>query len=268
VYRLKPGEAFGDTVAVSNLGDQPVRFALYATAATPGEDASYALLREEEKPKDVGSWIRLAAGDYVAQPHSRVDVPFSVTVPANATPGDHVGAIVAQPLVSNGGADDDLRLDVRLRIGARVYLRVPGPAKSEVRVDRLAFDYGQSWAPTSGRAHSEYTVRNTGNLVLGATVRLRIKGPFGITVDSFAPRKLPELIPGAAFTVAETSRGLPLLGRLHAEVDVFADGAHTKASTGAWAIPWLLVLLVIVLVAAWVWLRRPHTVRKRAVTPA
>jgi hypothetical protein len=253
IYDLAPGEQFGDTVAVSNLGDEPVRFALYATDAFNTEDgAGFTLLREEEDPVDVGSWIRLAAEEYVVPPGSRIDVPFSITVPDDATPGDHAGAIVAQPLVEAPAAGDDgLSFDVRFRIGARVYLRVDRPLQPELRITQLDVRQDQGLGPTSGSLRVEYVVRNTGNVRLTPTANLRVTGPLGLTLRTLERRELPELLPGGEVTIAETATGLPLLGRLHAELDVTAEGADVQRTTGAWAVPWSLVVVVGLVLVGW-----------------
>jgi WxL Interacting Protein, peptidoglycan binding domain len=265
-YRLEPGEVFGDTVAVSNLGDAPVRFALYATDATTAEGAAFALLREEDEPIDVGTWIRLAAEEYEVPAGTRIDVPFSLTVPADASPGDHVGAIVAQPLIGSAAANEDpVNLDIRLRIGARVYVRVDGPARPDLRIERLVFDHDQSLGPTSGNANVEYVIRNTGNLVLLPTARLRITGPFGITVSTLDERQLPELLPGAEITIAETAEDLPLFGRLDARLEVTAEGVETNASTGSWAVPWLVVFALAIVGAAFLFVRWRRARAGRAV---
>lgn len=262
IYDLAPGEVFGDTVAVSNLGDEPIRFVLYATDAfNTSDSAAFTLLREEEEPTDVGSWIQLAAPEYEVPAGQRIDVPFSVSVPRDASPGDHVGAIVAQPVTASPQpGEDELSFDIRFRIGARVYLRVEGPVEPRLRVTQLQLDHEQGIAPTSGSTGIEYVVRNDGNVRLTPTAELRITGPFGITVREFRPRELPELLPGGEVTIAENADGLPLLGRLHAELDVVADGTTARASAATWAVPWALAGPLAVVAALWWWRRR----RRRA----
>lgn len=268
VYTLSPGQTFGDTVAVSNFSDQPVTFLLYPTDAfnTEGE-AAFALLREEEEPTDVGTWIELAADQYTIEPQSTANIPFSITVPPDASPGDHAGAIVAQPVPTPGQPTEGFSFEVRQRIGARVYARVDGPIDPSLRIDQLSFDYERPVNPlTGGDALVSYQVSNTGNVRLSSTSVLKITGPFGITVKELPARELPELLPGSDVIVTETINDLPQLGRLTAEVEVTArvEDEQTKASTSVWAIPWLL-LLALVLIAGLVvaWLRR----RRSASTP-
>lgn len=267
VYTLKPGEVFGDTVGLSNFSDKPQKFFIYATDAfnTEGE-AAFALLKEQDKPVDVGTWIELGAKQYTVAPGKRVDIPFSVTVPADAQPGDHAGAIVAQPAIATSDpTDDEFSFDFRLRIGARVYVRVDGAMEPSLGITKLEFDHEGSLNPlTAGDATIRYTVTNTGNLRLAPVATVRIKGPFGITLKELEPRQLPELLPGGKLEIADTATNLPQVGRLTAEVVVSAEGAETKGTESEWAVPWLLVAIVIAL-GGWYAVRRRR--RRRLATP-
>jgi hypothetical protein len=261
VYTLSPGQTFGDTVAISNFEDVPVTFLVYPTDAFNTEgDAAFALLREDEQPVDVGSWITLAANQYTVEARSTANVPFSITVPPDAAPGDHAGAIVAQPVPVPGQTPEGFTFEVRQRIGARVYARVDGPLDPRLRVDRLLFDYERPVNPfAGGDALVSYQVSNTGNVRLAADAVLRIKGPFGITLKELPARELPELLPGGDVLVTETVTGIPQLVRLTAEVEVTAriEDEQVVASRSVWAVPWLLLLVVLVVVGlAVVWLRR------------
>lgn len=59
----------------------------------------------------------------------RADIPFEFKVPANATPGDHIGGLVASVRQTEESADGQ-RPEVERRVAARVYLRVTGPVQA------------------------------------------------------------------------------------------------------------------------------------------
>ena len=119
---LDPGDTWGDTVAISNLSDRPARFFIYATdAITIADTGGLAALRDDQAPVDVGSWVQLAADDCVVDPGRRIDVPFSITVPGDAEPGDHASVILAIDADEEPGepTEPGVSFDVRRRIGAR-----------------------------------------------------------------------------------------------------------------------------------------------------
>ena len=256
-YTLDPGEVFGDTVAVSNLGDVPTTFRIYATDAVSVADVGgFSALRDDQDAVDVGTWITLATNEYTVDPGKRIDVPFSIEVPDDAEPGDHAGAILAidtAQLVSDD-APDGLSFDVIQRLGARVYVRVGGETAPALRVDELSIDRAGSSATLT------WEVSNTGNLRLEPTAEVRITGFMGRTVRTVPVQQLPELLPGANFIGGTALSGLPSYERLTAHLVVKAEGVEVERSLGFGSYPWLLLAGVLLLLLGGLWLRR----RRRA----
>jgi len=265
-YTLDPGDVFGDTVAISNLGDRPVRFHIYATDAIAIADTGgFAALKDDEEPTDVGTWIDLAADEYTVEPGTRIDVPFSITVPSDAEPGDHVGAILAvdaDDSVDPSDVGDGINFDILQRIGARVYVRVSGEASPALRIDDLDVDRD------GGQATVTWDVSNTGNIRLSPTAEVRITGFLGRTVATVPAIQLPELLPGANVVGGTAVDGLPGYERLTAHLVLRADDVRVERSTSFGSYPWLLILLaVIAVVAALWWWRRHRRNRRRVAAP-
>jgi hypothetical protein len=254
VYTLRPGQVFGDTVGISNLGDETQTFAVYATDAFNTPDAGFGLLREEEQPVDVGTWVELGATQYTLDPGERVDIPFSLTVPTDASPGDHAGAIVAQVIPRTGAdePDEGVGFDVRLRIGARIYVRVDGPLSPSLTVERFRMEYDTPVNPFgTNQARVTYVVTNTGNTRLQPTASLRVAGLLGLGSTAVPVREIPELLPGSSLEIAEIVPDVRPLGRLTATLRLQAplDGVDLERSVSTWAIPWLVVVALALAVA-------------------
>lgn len=264
VYSLTPGETFGDTVAVSNLGDRPIDFVIYpADAFNVRDEGGFTAVRDGELSTDVGSWITLAAQTYTVEPGSRIDVPFSITVPQDAEPGDHAGAILAtdSDLGSVGADQADPNLQVRERVGARVYVRVEGPLSPDLRIDRIDVSrtspsFAVPFFSSDGRAEVTWEITNTGNTRLQPTTVLKVKGLFGRTIRTLPPQELPELLPGSNIVRSEVLTGLPPLERLTVELTVTAQDAEVVGTYSYWVVPWQFVLLLALLVVlAYLWQR-------------
>ncbi|WP_436794222.1 hypothetical protein [Actinospongicola halichondriae] len=265
-YTLDPGDVFGDTVAVSNLSDAPIRFAITPTdAISVADTGGFAALKDPADSVGVGTWVQLAEGDYRVEPGERIDVPFSITVPEDAEPGDHVGAILALDADAPGfdpeSAPEGVSFDVNYRLGARIYVRVGGPVTPALRIDDLSVERDGDQAIVT------WEVENTGNLRLQPTAEVRVTGWFGRTVARAPLQELPELIPDANFVGATVLTGMPSFEPLTAHVVVTAPEADAEASLRFAPYPWvlLLVLLLLVIGAAW-WLRRRRN-RGRESTP-
>jgi hypothetical protein len=257
IYTLPQGQQFGDRVAISNLSDTAATFAVYATDAVNTDDGSFSLLREDEDPQDVGAWVELGATQYTVEPGEQVIIPFSISVPADASPGDHVGAIVAQKLDDPNSTEGGIGADVRVRIGARIYVRVDGPVSPSLSIESFGITYDAPGTPFSGHtAKITYVVTNTGDIRLSPTADLKLAGLFGLGEQQLEQRQIPELLPGGSITIAEVAKDVKPLGRLTADLSVRAtdESVVADASITQWAVPWLsLGVLGLVVVALVVW---------------
>lgn len=249
IRRAAPGERLTDYVGVTNLTARPLTFTVYGTDAYNTDDGSFALLPAAQKPTDIGSWIGLGAAEYTVPANTRLDVPFSITVPADATPGDHAGGVIAS-IAEEAVDDKGQKVLVDRRVAARVYLTVAGDVAPTLKIDSVRLEYTQSTNPAEGGEMTvRYLVRNTGNLRLGGTGSVRVTGPFGWQLARTDVMDLPELLPGGSVTVTEKITGVQPTVRLNAEVDVEPADFEQKLptvnrGTTVWAWPWALVGLL------------------------
>lgn len=267
---------FHDFVSVLNIGSVPLRLALYSADAATTSNGQFAVKLQHDKQQDVGSWITLGKGPTLTLPGrtaagpARVLVPFSVSIPRNATPGDHVGAILVS-LRTAAGTSGRANEALDHRVGIRVYVRVSGTVHAALSIEQLQARFGpQLQANPFGTGHMtvSYVVRNTGNVILGASQELAVSGLFGasssVTVPAIAP-----LLPGDSVREHAVVTGVfPELREttkvtLHPLAQVGAADASlttVSSSTSTWAVPWLLILLLIIVIAAGTWyLRRRLT---------
>ncbi|MFE2614684.1 WxL protein peptidoglycan domain-containing protein [Micromonospora chalcea] len=267
-YDLAPGDSVTDHVGVTNLGDRPLTFAVYGTDAYTTTDGAFALLPSDRAATDVGAWIGVDRRSWTVQPGKRADIPFRLTVPRNATPGDHTGGVIAA-VAQDGVTADGQRVRLDQRIAARVYLRVAGEVRPAVTVESVRVDYDTPLNPI-GRANLTvtYRIRNSGNVRVGGTGAVVVDGPAGWTLSRTSPVDLPELLPGAEFTVTERVTGVPPALRLTATVDLAPTTVDTalppvQRTASVWALPWLL-LAALAVTGAGLYLRR----RRRSTAAA
>ncbi|WP_328463277.1 DUF916 domain-containing protein [Actinoplanes sp. NBC_00393] len=249
IRRAAPGERLTDYVGITNLTAKPQTFTVYGTDAYNTDDGSFALLAAAEKPTDIGSWIALGAREYTVPANTRLDVPFSITVPANATPGDHAGGVIASIAEEQTDANGQKVL-VDRRVAARVYLTVAGAVAPTLKIDTVRLEYAQSANPADGGVMTvSYLVRNTGNQRLDGTGSVRVTGPFGWQLARTEAMEIPELLPGGSVTITERIVGVQPAIRLSAHVDVEPAAFDQKLpavsrGTGVWAWPWVLIVVL------------------------
>lgn len=268
IYELQPGSVISDVVRLSNSTDAPLTFYLYARdASTASDGTGYVIQTFDESPVDAGSWVRLPAeaAKYTLRPRTSADIPVTLTVPTNATPGDHAGAVVAELV---GDADSSGGVEVRARIATRMYVRVTGDLRPDMVVSSIDLDYGRSALGLSGPVTVSYTIRNVGNVRLSPQVGLELKDGFGRTIRKAALRDFRDVLPNGSIEVTEEFENVRALVRLRAEVVATTSGQTPATARGAvtiWAIPWIvgvLALGVVVLVALIILVRM--LIRRRA----
>ncbi|WP_019632278.1 WxL protein peptidoglycan domain-containing protein [Actinomadura atramentaria] len=254
VYTAAPGQKISDKVTVSNLGSRALTLRVYATDAFNTPDGSFALLTADRRATGVGTWIAFRAGTYRIKPGKRLQVPFTLTVPADATPGDHSGGVVTAITQQETSATGQ-RVNVDRRVAARVHVRVNGPLSPSVQIEELAASYSAPVAGTSDMTVA-YRVRNTGNVRVTASARISAAGPFGWSQGRPVSRPIPELLPGNTYTFTEKLPGVAPVGPLRASVRLtLADPATGSAlavrpvtrTASSWGVPWLYLGLVVVL---------------------
>ena len=266
-----PGSTHEDFVAVDNFGTSAETFSVYASDAFNTAAGGFDLLAAGQRPTDVGAWVHLAESSVRVPARSSVIVPFTVTVPDNATPGFHVGGIVAS-LSSLDTAADGSQVRVDRRVGVRIYLQVTGPLRPALRVEHYQVQYHDSWNPTRpGSATVSYTLANTGNVPLAAHQSLHSAGVLGVFGANQKLADAPLLLPGNSIRltvqVPRAWPGLQLDTSLRVTpftsiVTLAQPPASVDASGSAWAVPW--VWLAIVIALALIWWGRRRLRRRRA----
>ncbi|MFC6357153.1 hypothetical protein [Luethyella okanaganae] len=292
-YRVAPGTTISDWVSVSNFSARPATFRVYgADAITDSDTAAFTLTGAERASTDLGAWTSIDSSSAVCshtndaaeaactarlgvqivlEPGNRIDIPFTVTVPHDATPGDHAAGIVASfqetATDSTGSA-----VQVNQRVGTRIYLRVDGTLTPKLGVSGTASGYDGSWNPFGpGTGRVGFALANTGNVRLSARPVVTLTGPFGIDLGTVTLDSVENLVPGGTAHVTASFPEVPPLLLLFASVTVtptVAAGstaagdtppAPVTASTVAWAVPWSLVGLLALVgggIGAGLWWRR------------
>src|SRR5262249_19765869 len=119
---------------------------------------------------------------------------------ADATPGDHAGAVLASnPTIGFGDQEQVVTTD--RRTGTRVFVRVDGPLTSSVSVQNLAASYSPAPNPLDGSVEMSYRVQNSGNVRVSGTALASASGPFGLTSTSAEGHTFVDLLPGEGFDV-------------------------------------------------------------------
>jgi Bacterial protein of unknown function (DUF916) len=252
-YQLQPGQHLDDEYVVRNTGTTEQTITLFATDAFNTDDGQYALLDTAKKPTGVGTWVLFdgsqASEKLTLPPGQQKTVPFTLVVPADARPGDHAGGIV----VSSQKGDGQILVD--RRVATRLYVRVPGDLQPALTVADVSADYRATLNPFDGSTAVTFTVRNNGNVALGAHLLVGAKALFGIPAGSVR-QDLPELLPGNTRSLTVVVPHVGQVGYLNPYVELQPTVSPDALNPGplrpisrdtlAFAMPWWLLAALVV----------------------
>ena len=215
-FSATPGAEVNDRVVVVNYSSTPLELQLSATDAVETPGGGFGLLPANVTPTGVGSWITLSSGPgtVTVPPASatgpgQLVEPFVMHVPTNATPGDHVGGIVAS-LQTIGTNATGQRIVLDQRVGTRVFVRVSGALDPKVTVTGLHASYSGTLNPVgTGQVRANFVVTNAGNVDLALRhVTVSVSGLFGSGKKTVKLGTVSLLLPGASVTESALIKGV------------------------------------------------------------
>lgn len=251
---LEPGGEHRDHLAVTNYSEQEVSFALTASDGVVSEAGNFGLLSGDADPTGAGAWIDVPE-DVTVPARQTAVVPFTITVPEDALPGDHPGGVAA----TLAGGSEGIGLDAG--VGVRVHLRVGGEIVPRIDLTEASGSYATSWNPLQpGTLDLAWTVHNSGNVRLGAHQVLEVLAPLGLDpgVAQQVVAQQREVLPGQSASFTASVEAWPF-GRLTAQLTstqevvgadlVAVDLPTATTQVGVTAVPWphLLALGILLL---------------------
>lgn len=268
---VDPGETVSDHFAVRNVSDDEVTFQLTAADGFYTRTGRFDILPADQESVGSGTWISIPDEVTVA-PGGTAVVPFEITVPETAEPGDHAAGITASVLSVQTG-EGGTNVGVESRVGFRVLTRVTGEIAPAAAVTDVATSYALSWNPfRPGEITVTFDVVNEGNTRLIAEGAVEAGGS---SVEFPAEDGIrQELLPGDTrtltavvddvwplFVVPTTVTLAPIVVTMDGESSTLTPVVET-VPVGAVPWPQLIILAGLVLVI-WAVLRGRARSRRR-----
>lgn len=185
---VAPGQSYKKKIGLDNISDltRVVNVEVNNFAAN-GEDGEAKLTDEEGGAYSLKEWIHVSPSTATLKPRGHQDFEVTITVPGNAPPGGHFGAVVFSPAV--GGNADGASLSVVSQVTSLILLKVPGDAKEAANIQSLTTCTQKDAAKTrceksqsmfTGKDFSFTTrVQNTGNVQVIPTGTVTVRNMFG-----------------------------------------------------------------------------------------
>ncbi|MEV8633820.1 hypothetical protein AB0395_19390 [Streptosporangium sp. NPDC051023] len=227
------------TFQVTNRGRLPVDIVVNKASFTMGQDGKMVL--DEDAPYSAADWIEVSPADFHLAPGQGRPVIVRIDPPEQPDNGEHqVAVLFVAPPGSETGADN---IKLNRAIGTPIYVTVPGPVDTSVRIGGLR----SSAFAMSGPVEFGVTVDNPG------TVHRDFFGSDGLNVEVNG-----EKVPFPDFTVLRgTSRDItvrwtdpPLMCICHAKVSLSGSAGVSSRSATLVIFPFHLAGLLLGMVIA------------------
>jgi hypothetical protein len=189
-----PGQQVKESAVLRNLAQQTITVSLAAVDGSTGLYGGVTYRLPQDPVKNVGAWITLDQTQVVLKPGDAVEVPFTVSVPADAPSGVNVGAITAWVPAADGGSTTTsegfgAQITIQTRRVIAVEVDIPGDSEPVLEIG------GVTPAPHASGMELNIAIANTGHGLAS--------GEGSIDVPSAEFHKdftLENVLPGTSFT--------------------------------------------------------------------
>jgi len=174
VHTAEPGTVIKEGVVVINNTKELKTAQVYAVDSTPSTGGAFACEQLSQTKDDVGAWIKLEKSEVTLNSGTNELVPFTITIPKNASVGEHNGCIIIQEKKPSRAGEAGVRLSTRL--GLRVALTIPGKLTRQLKM--IGFTVKKR---DDGSLLLHPEVKNLGNVSIDADVKVITRYFFGLT---------------------------------------------------------------------------------------
>lgn len=187
--KLPPGGSATGAIQLGNENGGDLKVRVDPVDGLTGVTSGAVYANRDDPRKETGRWLTPEASAVTVGPGSKRAVRFTVTVPADAKPGDHVGAIAFQT-PAKPSSDGNFSVKQIVRVAVAVQIRVEGPARRAAELGGLAIE------PIGGTQVPSVVVdtANTGGLLCRPELTVALSRD-GQRVGSTS-RELDTILPG------------------------------------------------------------------------
>jgi|SRR5688572_8857588 len=192
---MQPG---AETTVVVNLdyhstteNSQPVRIVASLNDWTIDRDGQVQFEKANTFPNSASSWLIYSPAETTVTPGNLHAIRVTITVPKDATPGDHLTALVIEQRPENLKLNENRRqMVIRYRMGAVFYIKVPHLRRQGSLESLRAEAKGDQVIVTP-------LLKNAGNSVIRPITSLKVTDSAGVSVVELPQKESLPLLGGA-----------------------------------------------------------------------
>jgi len=239
-------------IKVTNAGDSAVGVKIEVQDFVPTAGASgFNFVAKAPGITSLVDWIEIDRRVFNLKPNESRDIPFTVKVPSDASPGSRF-AVVFFATGSSGGS----QLNVSARVGALVFLTIPGDFKQTGEISNFRspkFTYKKE------AIKFDFDFTNTGTVFFEPKGLLTVTNIFGQKITEI-PVEGYVVLPTGMRTISVDWRNdkwlYALFYKAHLAIAVTGKGDIATANTFIFAVPlvptvFALIILAILFFITW-----------------
>jgi hypothetical protein len=233
---MQPGQ---ETTVVVNLdyhstsdNSQPVRIVASLNDWTIDRDGQVSFQRANTLPNSASSWLIYSPAETTVIPGNQHAIRVTVSVPKDATPGDHLSALIIEQRPDNIRVNENRRqMVIRYRMAAVFYIKVP-QLRRQGSLESLRAEANADQVVVTP------LLKNAGNSVIRPLTSLKVTDSSGVSVAELPQKESLPVLGGAELVqplVLET-RLAPGTYTVKYRVD-FQDGSRPTEGVTELVIP-------------------------------
>ena len=233
---MQPGM---ETTVVVNLDyhsptdkSQPVRIVASLNDWTIERDGQVQFQKANTLPNSASPWLIYSPAETTVVPGNLHAIRVTVSVPKDATPGDHLSALIIEQRPDNLKLTENRRqMVIRYRMAAVFYIKVP-QLRRQGSLEALRAEVKDNEVIVTP------LLKNAGNSVIRPLTSLKVTNSFGVAVVDLQPKESLPVLGGAELMqplVLETRLG-PGTYSVKYRVD-FQDGSRPTEGVTELVIP-------------------------------
>lgn len=247
---IKPGEKVVGKINLVNTGDSDQTYTPvvrnFTASDNPNSGAPQFL--ESADDQSLSRWTEFSTESLVLKPGAKGFFEYTISIPNDANPGGHYGAIIAQ---TKAKETEGTGVSVQPEIGSLVLVTVAGEQVIESRV----VDFRPSRSVFTVDLPSFLaSIRNSGNVHLKPVGSIDITGPANASINVNSAKA--SILPNSTRNFYSTSENDLPLGKYTAKLELRAEAPDGRtipitATTNFYVIPmsYILAFLASLIVA-------------------
>jgi hypothetical protein len=183
-FSANPGETVENNIRIDNSSDEAIVLETIPKNLTPRGEEGQVDLTEDDTSYSLADWITVSPAQTPIEAKSSFDFKATITLPENAEPGGHFGAIVFKTIPPDPGTGNAA---VSQEVAPLILVSVAGDVVEEANI--ASFKSTKSLWTTERPIQFETRIENTGTVHFKPKGTVTVKNMFG---DEVAKLNLDE----------------------------------------------------------------------------